>query len=201
MRTAGQALLNAALLFALALWGGMVFFLTFVATPIVFADLDRDAAARLLGDLFPRYFAAQAICIGVALAAVAIRLLWGAAPRRFAGVAAGLLGVALAISLYAGLGLLPRMQEAQARVPSFVTTPKDDPARLAYGKLHGQAMILNAVAALLGGATLVLVACEPRLLARRDERGAEVARPLPETTAIGPADVELLPARARPDAR
>ena len=88
MRTAGQALLNAALLFALALWGGMVFFLTFLATPLIFADLDRDPAARLLGDLFPRYFAVEAICIGVALAAVAVRLLWGAAPRRFAGVAA-----------------------------------------------------------------------------------------------------------------
>ncbi|MFN8517699.1 MAG: hypothetical protein U0841_35025, partial [Chloroflexia bacterium] len=47
-----------------------------------------------------------------------------------------------------------------------------------YGRLHGRAMILNAAAALLGGATLALAAFDPRRLAtRRDRQGAAL---LPE---------------------
>lgn len=175
MRAARQTLLNAAFLFALAIWGGMVFFFTFVTTPTIFETLDRDSAARLLGELFPRYFRVQLVCVGVALAATLARLVWGGAPRRSAAVAAGLLTVALALALYAGVELLPRLQEAQARVPSFVTTPREDPARQAYGRLHGQAMVLNAIAALLGGATLVLAAAVPRPLARGGGRGTAAA--------------------------
>jgi hypothetical protein len=167
MPSLGRALLNFAFLFALVVWGGMTFFFTFINTPVVFADLDRDAAARLLGDLFPRYFQVQLVCVAVALAALALRVALGGAPRVLAIAGLGLLGLALLIALYANFVLLPDMQQAQARVPSFVTTPKDDPARVAYGTLHGRSMILNASAALLGGATLALVAFEPRLLAGR----------------------------------
>ena len=170
MRDAGRTLLNFAFLGALAVWGGMVCFFLFVATPAIFAALDRDTAARLLGTLFPRYYHLQLACITVALAVVGVRLLRGVGPRHLTRAAAALLSGALAITLYASVGLLPRMEEAQARVPSFVTTPRDDPARSAYGKLHGQAMVLNAVAALLGGSALVLTAFEPRLLAQRGGR-------------------------------
>lgn len=165
MRAIGQTLTNFAFLFALTIWGGMVFFFTFINTPIVFADLDRDTAARLLGDLFPRYFQVQIICIVVALAILAGRLLFGAPARGVTLAAVVLLTVALGIALYANFSLLPQMAEAQARVPSFVTTPKEDPTRVAYGALHGRTMILNAIAALLGGATLLLTAAQPALLA------------------------------------
>jgi hypothetical protein len=103
-----------------------------------------------------------------------------------------LLALALAITIYATVALLPQMQAAQARVPSFVTTPKTDPARAAYDQLHGRAMILNAVAALLGGATLALAAFEPRLLGLR---GA--ARPQTAATE-STVHADALPARARP---
>ena len=165
MRALGRTLLNSAFLFALVLWGGMVFFFAFVATPVIFADLDRDSAARLLGDLFPRYYRVQLLCIAVALAATLARLAWGAAPRRLAGVAAGLLAIAFALALYASAVQMPRLREAQARVPSFVTTPKEDPTRQAYGQLHRRAMMLNGLTALLGAGALALVAFDPRLLA------------------------------------
>jgi hypothetical protein len=150
----------------------MTFFFTFINTPVIFADLDRDTAARLLGDLFPRYFQVQLICIVVALAALALRATLRGAPRGLALAGVALLGVALLLALYTNLAVLPQLAEAQARVPSFVTTPKEDPTRAAYGALHGRAMILNGTAALLGGATLALAAFEPRLLAGRREREA-----------------------------
>lgn len=181
MRGLGRTLVNFALLFALTVWGGMVFFFTFVAAPAVFATLDRDAAARLLGALFPRYYTVQLVCVVVALAVLAGRVAWGGAPRRPALVALALLGGALAITLYAEVGLLPQMAALQARIPSFVTTSPNDPLRLAYGQLHGRAMLLNAIAALLGGAVLVLIAFAPRLLlgstARPASQQADVATP------------------------
>jgi hypothetical protein len=184
MRAIVRTLTNFAFLFALTVWGGMVVFFTFFTTPVVFAELDRDAAARLLGALFPRFFQIQLVCIVVALAVAIGRLVLGAPPRRLALAAVALLGVALLIGLYNIFALLPEMAAAQARVGSFVTTAKDDPARVAYGALHGRAMILNALAALLGGATLALAAFEPRLLAGGGERAA-TAQPDPTPVAHG----------------
>lgn len=179
MRALGQTLTNFAFLFALTVWGGMVFFFTFINTPVIFADLDRDSAARLLGDLFPRYFQVQLLCIVVALAVIAGRLAFGAPPRGVAIAAATLLTVALGIALYANFGLLPRLEAAQAAVPSFVTTPKEDPTRAAYGALHGRAMILNGITALLGGATLLLAAARPTLLIAGHGWRAGATRPAP----------------------
>lgn len=197
MRSAGRTLLNFAFLFALTIWGGMVFFFTFINTPVVFADLDRDTAARLLGDLFPRYFAVQLVCIVVALVVVGARLIRGGR-RGVIGVAAVLLTLALAIALYANFSLLPRMEAAQARVPSFVTTPREDPARQVYGALHGRVMILNAIAALLGGATLLATAFEPRLLAGRAEGRGRKAEGREQSGAAHPAPAsEARPAQAR----
>ena len=180
LATIGRGLLNFALLFALTIWGGMTFFFTFMNTPVVFAELDRDTAARLLGELFPRYFGVQLVCVVVALAALGLRVALRGAPRGLAIAGLTMLGIALLIAVYANFALLPQLQEAQARVPSFVTTPKEDPTRAAYGALHGRAMILNAVAALLGGATLLLTAFEPRLLAgRRGQEAQDVASAMP----------------------
>ncbi len=181
MRALGRTLTNFAFLFALAVWGGMVVFFTFFTTPVVFAELDRDAAAGLLGALFPRFFQLQLVCIVVALAVVIGRLVLGAPPRRLALAAVALLSVALLIGLYNTFVLLPEMAAAQARVVSFVTTTKDDPARVAYGALHGRAMILNGLAALLGGATLALAAFEPRLLVSDGERAATTQ---PDTASV-----------------
>jgi uncharacterized membrane protein len=185
MPNLGRAALNFAFLFALTIWGGMVFFFTFINTPAVFAGLNRDTAARLLGDLFPRYFQVQLICIAVALAALGVRVALGGAPRVLSLIGLAALGLALAIALYANFSLLPTMQEAQARVPSFVTTPREDPTRVAYGRLHGRAMILNATAALLGGATLALAAFDTRLLATRRERHGAAMLPERQTAADG----------------
>jgi len=181
MRAIGRTLTNFAFLFALTVWGGMVVFFTFFTTPIVFTELDRDTAPRLLGALFPRFFQIQLVCIVVALAVLIGRLVLGAPPRRLALAAIALLSVALLIGLYNTFALLPEMAAAQARVGSFLTTARDDPARVAYGALHGRAMILNGLAALLGGATLALAAFEPRLLASAGERAAT---PQPDPAAV-----------------
>lgn len=175
LRAIGRSLANFAFLFALAVWGGMVVFFTFITTPIVFDTLDRDVAATLLGELFPRFFQLQILCCAVALVYMAGRLFLGAPPRGLALAATIMLAVALMIGVYNTFAVQPEMAAAQARVGSFVTTAKDDPARVAYGQLHGRAMILNGLAALLGGATLALAAIDPRLLARRDERATTMA--------------------------
>lgn len=177
MATLIPAFRNLMLLFALAIWGGMVFFFTFVVAPAVFSALDRDSAARLLGSLFPKYFLVQLVCIAVALLALLLTLLTGSHLSRAGWGGVALLTLALGITIYAKYGLLPRMAAAQARVGSFTSTNPTDPARLAYGQLHGQAMLLNAVAALLGAAVLVTIACRPEMLAANSAK-SDTARAL-----------------------
>lgn len=164
MTTLLPALRNLLLLFALSLWGGMVFFFTFVVAPTVFAALDRDSAARLLGTLFPKYFLVQLLCIVVALGAILLFPLFGGRLTRLGWTAVALLAIALAITIYARFNLLPRMAVAQAQVGSFVTTAPGHPSRVAYGRLHGQAMILNSIAALLGAIVLASIAFAPEQL-------------------------------------
>lgn len=172
MTTVLPFLRNFLLLFALTVWGGMVFFFTFVVAPAVFASLDRDAAARLLGALFPKYFLIQLGCIGATLVALLLYPLVGARLPKLGWTAVALLAIALVMTIYANFSLMPRMAAAQARVDSFVTTGPTDPARVAYGRLHGQAMVLNAVAALLGAAVLASIAFAPGMLAWPGTAGA-----------------------------
>ncbi|MFN8513897.1 MAG: DUF4149 domain-containing protein [Chloroflexia bacterium] len=117
MANLGRAALNFAFLFALTLWGGMVFFFTFINTPVVFADLDRDTAARLLGDLFPRYFQVQLICIVVALGALGLRVALRGAPRALAVAGLVALGLSLVIALYANFRCCRRCKKRRCASP------------------------------------------------------------------------------------
>jgi uncharacterized membrane protein len=126
---------------ALALWvGGMAVF-TFVMTPVLFKSYGRDAAGAIVGTMMPVYFRYSVVLVAAALAA---RLLAGqAAPgaRRLLGSA--LLASALLVSATHAFVLLPRIEAVKKTVVSFESTPKDDPARREFSRLHGLSMALN----------------------------------------------------------
>ncbi len=196
MAALGRTVANALFLFALSIWGGMVVFFTFVTTTTIFDTLDRDLAATVLGKLFPVYFQIQLLCAVIALAFVLDRLLHlGNPPRRAIISAAIMLGLAVAVGSYLLFILQPQMATAQAAVGSFVTTAKDAPARIAYGQMHGRAMMLNAITALLGGGVLLITACNPRLLMHAGEarRPAALPQQNPAPVESGPRGVSKQP--------
>jgi hypothetical protein len=175
-----RTLRNLFFLVPLALWSGAAVGLTFLTTPTIFAELDRDAASRLVGQLFPGYFRFGLICLALALAAgLASLLALADRPRRLWAVPAAL-AAALAVMLYAGLVLEPQVAAVQARIPSFLADA-DSPARQEFRRLHSLSSILNLVVLLLTATTWVMTAFDPRLLLgaapAADRAPAPAARP------------------------
>lgn len=126
---------------ALALWlGGMAVF-TFVMTPVIFRAYGRDTAGAVVGTMMPVYFRYGMILVAVALVARFLSGQAGPGARRLLGSA--LLAAALLLSAAHAFVLLPKIEAVKKTVASFETTPKDDPARREFSRLHGISMALN----------------------------------------------------------
>ena len=126
---------------ALSLWvGGMAAF-SFVLTPVIFRTQPREAAARVVGALFPVYFRYGLAVVAVAFAA---RLAggWGlSGPQQTFGTV--LLAAALGVFAWQAYVLVPRMERVRAKIPSFDPADAHDPARREFGRLHALSMTLN----------------------------------------------------------
>lgn len=143
--------LHALCLLAVAVWLGTLVFFSFAATPAIFATLPRDEAARAVSALFPAYYATQWVAGALALAAL---LVLAAAARRFGRAdawRAGLLALMLALSLYAGLVVLPEVRAARL---SGDTAARD--------AAHRRSVLLNLAVVAMGVGVTVLSAGDRR---------------------------------------
>jgi uncharacterized membrane protein len=141
---------------AVTLWLGAMAFFAFVAAPAAFATLEREAAGRFVGAVFPRYYA-----IGLALGLVALTGLGGR--RLFAGgrpwdwLPILLVLVMLVLTLYAWAVVLPAAhaaREAMRRGPAPAA-----PAEVErFSRLHRRSAILNGAVMLAGVAFVALQA-------------------------------------------
>jgi uncharacterized membrane protein len=133
---------------ALALWVGGMSVFSFVVTPVVFRTQTRDVAGKIVGAIFPVYFR---FCLIAAVVALVARAAAGEAfsgARQLAGTA--LIVLCLGIVSYHTYGLAPRMTEVRETIVSLETTPKEDPARREFSRLHGLSMTLNLVVIAFG---------------------------------------------------
>lgn len=136
---------------AISCWlGGMTLF-TFVLTPTLFASYSRDIAGGIVGLLFPGYFRFSLICGTVALLCQLIR------KGRFAVASLSIIGVMLLLTAVQAWVIEPRAASLKRSIVSFETTPKDDPNRVQFRKLHGLSMAAN-LAVIAGGVALIVLA-------------------------------------------
>ena len=138
---------------ALALWVGGMSVFTFVVTPVIFRTQPRESAGKIVGLLFPHYFR---FCLAVTAAAFVARAVAGEAvsgSRQLAGTF--LIVLSLAIGSYHAFALAPRMEDVRKTVVSMETTPKEDPVRREFSRLHGISMGLN-LAVIVAGVILIL---------------------------------------------
>jgi hypothetical protein len=143
--------------------GGNVLF-TFLATPVIFAHFERDLAGSVVAAMMPYYFRYD---LGLTLiAAFLFAAAAGARTSRSFQASAGLLGVAVAISVAIVVWLHPAMVEVRAQVPSFAVDAPVTEARAAFRRLHGVSSALNL---LLLGAGAVLLGLAPRHDPGREE--------------------------------
>jgi Domain of unknown function (DUF4149) len=134
---------------AVALWFGGVTIFTFVMTPIIFKSYDRDTAGQIVGFLFPAYFRWGLAC-GLA-GLVTLLMMKG---RNFLPSLI-IIVVMLALTSLGAFYIEPRAAALKKEIPSFVTTPKDDPLRREFARLHGISAVCNLI--VFGGGVALVV--------------------------------------------
>jgi hypothetical protein len=135
---------------AITFWVGGAAMFTFVLTPIIFKVNDRDTAGRIVGTLFPGYFKWGLACGAVAL--VSILLIRG---KNFVPILLILI-LMLTLTSFQAFSIEPRAAALKKEIPSFVTTPKDNPLRREFSRLHGISAACN-LSVIAGGIALVIL--------------------------------------------
>ena len=141
-------LIHFAYTLAISCWLGGTTLFTFVLTPTLFSAYSRDIAGGIVGTLFPGYFRFGLLCGTVALLCQLIKR------GRFAVASLSIIGVMLLLTAVQAYVIEPRAAMLKHSIASFATTPKDDPYRARFRKLHGISMAAN-LAVLAGGVVLV----------------------------------------------
>jgi uncharacterized membrane protein len=137
---------------AIALWLGAMGFFALVVAPAAFATLEREAAGKFVGAVFPRYYA-LGLALGLAaLAGLGARWL-GAGWRGLDWLPVGLVLLMLALTLYAGAVVLPA---AHAAREAMRQAGMDPAAAAGFARLHRLSGILNAVVMVSGVLLLVI---------------------------------------------
>lgn len=131
-------------LLALVSWlGGMIFFI--VTTATIFATLPLPEAGKVLAALFPRYYLLGNIA-GIIASLLAIYFTVAHVPKLWWGFASVALLVALALTLYAGMIIRPRVDA----IRTVNEEPNPDPARKAeFDRLHQLSVRLNGAVIIL----------------------------------------------------
>ncbi|HTP66796.1 MAG TPA: DUF4149 domain-containing protein [Geobacteraceae bacterium] len=135
---------------AIAFWVGGVAIFTFILTPAIFKANDRDAAGRIVGILFPGYFRWGLACGAVALAAMLILR------EKNANLSLITIIVMLSLTLFQAFYIEPRAAALKREIPSFVTTPRDNPLRREFSRLHAVSAVCN-LTVFAGGVVLIIL--------------------------------------------
>jgi uncharacterized membrane protein len=151
---------------ALVMWLGGMTIAGLVVAPVTFSVLEewnpstgRVLAGRVFGAVLERvHLIAYAAGILMFLVLTVQRVL-GPRPKSY-GIRVGLLGLMLALTVYSGRVLAPRLDQIQSQVAGPINQlAANDPRRVEFDGLHGLSSTLVTVT-LIGG--LVLLGWETR---------------------------------------
>lgn len=133
----------------IALWVGGAALFTFVLTPTLFKSFDRDLAGTIVGVLFPGYFKT-----GLIYGALALGCLLFVREKHWLASVLIIVALLIATSLQAFV-IEPKAAAIKKEIPSFVTTPADNPFRQQFKKLHAVSAVCNL--AVIGGGVVLLI--------------------------------------------
>jgi uncharacterized membrane protein len=157
-------------LLALVVWIGGVVFFSFFTAPALFSVLPRDMAGRVTVALFPRYYLMGAVCGVIALLTALLQWLRAPARARRLPVEMILLILMLAMTLYAGLGILPETSSLRPQIRAADGSPGREAAQRRFDILHRRSVVLNGLVLLCGIGALATLARRdrPQILPERD---------------------------------
>jgi len=139
---------------ALSLWVGGISIFTFVITPAIFRSFERDMAGKIVGYLFPGYFAWNTV-----LSILALVLLFPVRPAlsRFSvKLSLVLIVIAVIINVFVAVKLHPDIKKVKREIHSFEGPADASPLRKQFGKLHAVSASLNLLLLADGVALLFL---------------------------------------------
>jgi hypothetical protein len=141
-------------LLALVCWLGAIIFFSFFTAPVVFTRLPIAEAGKVVSAIFPRYYALGYVA-GIVSLALAVFFTTMRHSRGWWSGATLALAIALAITLYAGMIVRPRVDS----IRSVAEQATPDPALKAeFDHLHRLSVILNGAVLLLDLAALIATA-------------------------------------------
>ena len=141
--------------FALGTWVGSIIYLSFVVAPGAFGVLQsRDQAGLMVG-----YSLARLHYLG--LVAAVLYLLAGLvlAPSEKTFLQPAMIGVVLmlALTFVSQTRVTPRLAELRTEMVSVDSTPKDNPLRMEFDRLHKRSVRIETTVLLIGIAALFLI--------------------------------------------
>ena len=139
---------------AVLLWLGVMGFFAFVVAPAAFTVLDREAAGRFVGAVFPRYYLVGAVLGTCALVALIVERLRDDG-RHGDWLRGALVLAMLALTLYAWLAVLPAAHAAKEAMRR-ASTGLGSVEALSFSRLHRLSTVLNGAVMLAGMAFVVL---------------------------------------------
>jgi len=127
-------------------------FFAFVVAPAAFTSLEREAAGKFVGAVFPRYYTIGLALGLAALAGLGARWL-GGGWRGSDWVPVGLVLLMLALTLYAGAVVLPA---AHAAREAMRQAGMDPAVATGFARLHRLSAMLNGIVMISGVLLLVI---------------------------------------------
>jgi uncharacterized membrane protein len=151
---------------ALVLWLGGMTIAGLVVAPVTFSVLEawnpttgRVLAGDVFGAVLERVSLIAYLAGVVMFVVLTVQRLLGPRPRSY-GIRVGIIGVMLAVTMYADMVAAPRIDELQSQVSGPMTQlPVSDARRLEFDRLHSLSTTL--ILAAIGGG-LVLLGWETR---------------------------------------
>jgi hypothetical protein len=148
------------------MWLGGMAIAGMVVAPTTFGVLEawnpatgRVLAGQVFGAILARLHLMAYAAGTIMVIVLTVQRLLGPRPRSY-GIRVGLLGVMLALTLYSGVLVAPRIDQLQAEVGGPMNALADvDPRRMEFDRLHTLSTTL-VMATLVGG--LVLIGWETR---------------------------------------
>ena len=156
MHGLGEQMMNSVLrfvqVFALGTWVGSIIYLSFVVAPGAFGVLQsRDQAGFMVG-----YSLARLHYMGMIAAVLYVVAGLALAPSVKTLLQPAILGVILmfALTVVSQTRVTPRLAELRTEMVSVDATPKDNPLRVEFDRLHQTSVRIEVVVLLLGLAAL-----------------------------------------------
>jgi hypothetical protein len=145
--------------FALGTWLGAIIYLSFVVAPGAFATLgSRDQAGAFVGMALGRLHHLGVIAaVGFLVAALAL----SPTLKTLAQPAVILVILMAALTAFSQHRVTPRMTELRRQMVSVDATPRDNPLRVEFDRLHQWSVRIEGSVLLLGIAALFLNVRKP----------------------------------------